>query len=483
MAPIQPTPKEDRAHGPPPSYPSEVTGSGEIGSEHSLPPSKQKKSLLRLPKIDSQDQLAGAHPVLYRQPAFQAWLDPWDGPRRKVKEWREGGRPGHGERFVVVLATDAVSVFAAQVTETTRRRTVCDPTGGARVVGLMHSYDLRASGAFMEKAVAAVRASLGTRSYRILSTLPMVYPAGKRLCLYWELAVMLRGRVRHFVVNAAGHVSEGLRPIRPSSSKAAHPKTCHPCFRQGETALPRNRSTIAGTEVFSPEELPAKKSSSKPGVPTRWGMDDRETRGKFLGSDDAVTPTQMEGEAALHRHHWRGLTSTAEQVEMSINLMRCGNVDLPRYNYGNGPYGADTISIPAWAVTSINERKGVCDELAFVLVSVLRDLQIPSRVVVLRYLSPDDSEPKAHACIEFLDSATSKWCHADPTFELMESPQFYREALGFKDVRWATWSDARDDRNTSASDPRGDNILSQWDDFEVLPSMEGIQREGYSEML
>jgi hypothetical protein len=130
--------------------------------------------------------------------------------------------------------------------------------------------------------------------------------------------------------------------------------------------------------------------------------------------------------------------------------------------------------------------KGACDEKAVLVVTYLRALKvpIPARIKFLR-LTVGGKE-KAHACVEYLSHGV--WVHLDPTRDLVDHPETYREVpidgvmpslVKVVDADWPS-----DNRSNAAvdnvPDPDGDGRLASWFDFCYFPSDQGEERDRYS---
>jgi transglutaminase-like putative cysteine protease len=116
------------------------------------------------------------------------------------------------------------------------------------------------------------------------------------------------------------------------------------------------------------------------------------------------------------------------------------------------------------------KARGVCDEKAIVAITALRSIDIPARLKLFLWRDPQGVE-RGHACLEFYD--LSCWVHMDPTYALVDEPEFYQSVLKVTQVRvidadFPLDTNARGDW-MKIPDPDGDRILQPADFIQGAP--------------
>ncbi|OGA54745.1 MAG: hypothetical protein A3G25_12405 [Betaproteobacteria bacterium RIFCSPLOWO2_12_FULL_63_13] len=156
--------------------------------------------------------------------------------------------------------------------------------------------------------------------------------------------------------------------------------------------------------------------------------------------------------------------------------------DLVHKDYPYGAYIPNIVNF-TWSdllTRDLNQREGICDELAVVAMSHLRALNIPARYKLLSWRN--NKLEKAHAAVEYFDGTT--WRHMDTgRGQGFNNAAVYR-LEGKLDIRVMLArlpSDARSTQDAyGVKDVDGDGRLHPYFDFLVSPSYPGQKEPGYS---
>ena len=113
-----------------------------------------------------------------------------------------------------------------------------------------------------------------------------------------------------------------------------------------------------------------------------------------------------------------------------LTLLRRLNSDL----YSEIAYTKESTSVDSPIEVALNARRGVCQDLAHIMITLLRNIQIPCRYVS-GYLHHDASHPDrsgdgaTHAWVEALLPGLG-WIGFDPTNNLIAGGRHIRTAIG-----------------------------------------------------
>lgn len=194
----------------------------------------------------------------------------------------------------------------------------------------------------------------------------------------------------------------------------------------------------------------------------------------------------------LHHPTDRLFADTAASVVRGITDPAAQIGKLTHYVHGNYRYKLldsvnDYTDSDKW---TFRRKWGACDELAVILITYLRALNIHARMKFLLWVhGPQGTPPAVHAVVECMAGGTVHYL--DPTFDYVDQPDRYRQLSvdGFPvtqikvvDVDWP--DDARSNTpvgplnlpDTDSTDGR----LNPWGDFCYSPSQDGEVRAPYS---
>ncbi|CAJ37511.1 transglutaminase-like domain-containing protein [Methanocella arvoryzae] len=110
--------------------------------------------------------------------------------------------------------------------------------------------------------------------------------------------------------------------------------------------------------------------------------------------------------------------------------------------------------------------EGMCDEYATLAVSFERALRIPAKYYSMDYRDTSGIL-RGHAFLVIWDG--NRWVHSDPAFcSSFDDPQIYKRFgythIHLKNMRYA-------DDSVVMSDPYGDQLLLQWNDFQIITDL------------
>lgn len=372
--------------------------------------------------LDTFIHLAGKHPELAGDAAFNDWLRRYGG-----RIWHDTHVSAEGISNVIVQSLDRRRLFAVQLQQDLSRVTegVISETILRR-----EDFDLAADQQHMSPlaSLQAVHPTFKGKRYDVQAVRPVVAFSRATPTLRWEVDVVSGAQLQTYSV------------IPPDSVQRVSAHALEPS--RGLAKSLDRRALVPPFADDSLEENELHHLSQYAAMAREW------TQG-------AVTP----GDKAF-----RIWLNVRQKMAYDLNI-----TNIAEFTW------ADSLVIGQL------QWRGICDEYAVIQITMLRALGIPAVMKFLIWKQPNGSGA-GHACLEWLDG--SQWRHMDALWNAWDDRAVYRRNAGAKDVTVMDASFPRDSRSTAPAwgvpDPTGDLKVHPYADYIINPAYPGNARPGYS---